>query len=110
MRAALATTAIVLCVLVVFFWDRLAPSFGLGSREPAPLPEVAAPPPVADFPGERDATATPRTWVVREGDTLRSIAVEAYGDGSRADAIFEANRDRIEDPAHLRAGRELVLP
>ena len=79
--------------------------------------DAASPPPVPEFPDERYATAGEidgdrplRTHVIREGDTLWSISVEHYGDGHRARAIYEANRDQIKDPANLRAGQELLLP
>ena len=38
------------------------------------------------------------------------IAREQYGDAAYADAILEANRDRIDDPDHLVPGQELILP
>ncbi len=124
MRAAVAATTIVLLLLIWFSWDRLAPEL-VGEpgdvAAPPPLaiddrPEASSPPPVPDMPDERYATAgpvdadSPRVHVVSEGDTLWSIAVQHYGDGHRARAIYEANRDQIGDPANLREGQELVLP
>ncbi len=137
MRAAIATTTLVLIGLIWFSWDRLAPELrsrpaSVVANTPAddvaaappfrvdePV-EAASPPPVPDMPDmpdERDTSAgqhaegdAPRVHVVRPGDTLWSIAVEHYDDGHHARAIYEANRDQIGDPADLREGQELILP
>ncbi len=133
MRVAIATATLVLIGLIWFSWDRLAPELRSGSAGEvastpaddvagAPPPsvdevEAASPPPVPEMPDERYSTAsqaTPgdgsRVHVVRQGETLWSIAVEHYDDGHRARAIYEANRDQIGDPANLREGQELILP
>lgn len=63
------------------------------------------------------ATAIPeilesiRLLVVRDGDTLSSIAQEVYGDGSKWPDIYEANRALIgENPDLIQAGQQLVIP
>jgi hypothetical protein len=45
---------------------------------------------------------------VRDGDSLASIAYQAYGDATVWRAIADAND--IENPFHLRRGRSLSLP
>ena len=50
------------------------------------------------------------TYTVRKGDTLSAIAQEHYGKASRWHAIFEANRDQIDDPDLIRPGQVLKLP
>jgi nucleoid-associated protein YgaU len=45
---------------------------------------------------------------VKDGDSLPSIAYEAYGDATSWRAIADANG--IENPLHLRRGRTLSLP
>jgi len=45
---------------------------------------------------------------VKDGDTLPSIAYEAYGDATVWRAIADANG--VENPLHLRRGRSLSLP
>jgi Contractile injection system tube protein/LysM domain len=45
---------------------------------------------------------------VRDGDSLTSIAYDAYGDPTRWRAIAEANG--IDDPMRLHRGRELNIP
>jgi Contractile injection system tube protein/LysM domain len=46
--------------------------------------------------------------VVRDGDSLPSIAYEAYGDATQWRAIAQANG--IDDPLRLRSGRMLNVP
>jgi Contractile injection system tube protein/LysM domain len=46
--------------------------------------------------------------MVKDGDTLPSIAYEAYGDATSWRTIADANG--IENPLHLRRGRALSLP
>jgi nucleoid-associated protein YgaU len=52
-----------------------------------------------------------RTYVVKKGDTLMSIARKFYnGDASRWKQIREANRAAVSDPNHLHVGTRLVIP
>jgi nucleoid-associated protein YgaU len=48
--------------------------------------------------------------VVAEGETLESIAERYYGDPTRADEIYQANRDVLEGPEHLAPGQRLLIP
>ncbi len=48
--------------------------------------------------------------VVVKGDTLGKIAEKYYGDPSLYAKIFEANRDRIEDPDRIQVGWKLKIP
>lgn len=48
-------------------------------------------------------------YSVRQGDTLMKIAFENYGDLYRWREIYEANRDKIQDPNHVPPGTQLVL-
>lgn len=70
-------------------------------------PEKAAalePAPAAD-PG-----AAPRIYVVQPGDTLSGISKKLYNTVRHTDKIFEANRDKLENPHDLRVGMKLALP
>ncbi|TFH47054.1 MAG: LysM peptidoglycan-binding domain-containing protein, partial [Lysobacterales bacterium] len=49
-------------------------------------------------------------YTVQSGDTLWSIALGHYGDGSRYLEIFEANKALLESPEHILPGQQLVLP
>jgi nucleoid-associated protein YgaU len=135
MRAAgLGAIAAVLC-LALYAAARFASAPGSGegatpARLPpsaAALPDVAAAartraaggaePPAAEPAADADATydtaaalESARRHVVRDGDSLASIAKQFYGDAARAQEIYEANRDRIRDPAQLHAGQVLSIP
>jgi hypothetical protein len=56
------------------------------------------------------AGAGNRTYKVQAGDTLSKIAKEFYGDPNKYQRIFEANRDKLENPDKIRPGQELVIP
>lgn len=50
------------------------------------------------------------SYTVQKGDTLSAIAQQHYGKASRWHAIFEANRDQLDDPDLIRPGQVLKLP
>ncbi len=54
--------------------------------------------------------AASRVYVVRRGDTLRGLAARAYGDESLWRLIYDANRDRVANPASLLIGTRLRIP
>lgn len=56
----------------------------------------------------QDQTGTPQYYVVRRGDTLRTICYEIYGDYSRVDEICKWNN--IDDPDNILYGQKLLLP
>jgi nucleoid-associated protein YgaU len=47
---------------------------------------------------------------VKPGDSLSRIARHAYGDGDKWHAIYEANRDQLDDPDLIQPGQVLKLP
>jgi nucleoid-associated protein YgaU len=49
-------------------------------------------------------------YTVRAGDTLATIARQFLGKASREREIFEANRDRMNDPDQIFAGQQLLIP
>jgi nucleoid-associated protein YgaU len=49
-------------------------------------------------------------YVVKSGDTLSGIAKKVYGKAGRWPEIYEANRDRIENPKLIRPGWKLRIP
>ena len=51
-----------------------------------------------------------QTYTVKPGDTLSKIAQQFYGNASQYSKIFEANRDKLNDPDKIQAGQELVIP
>ncbi len=56
------------------------------------------------------AGAHAQTHTVVPGDTLSAIAQRVYGKASRWQAIFDANRDQLDDPDRILPGQVLRLP
>ena len=50
------------------------------------------------------------TYVVKPGDSLSKIAKHHYGDANAWHKIYEANKDRIQDPDLIQPGWTLRLP
>jgi LysM repeat protein len=59
---------------------------------------------------DKKAGATPRTYVVREGDTLASISRKFYKSSGRWKKIRDANKNVLDDPAKLKPGMTLTIP
>ena len=61
---------------------------------------------------ERDASSAPKaeTHTVQKGDTLWSLAKKYYGDGSKYNVLYEANKDVITDPNVPGVGQSLTIP
>ena len=68
--------------------------------------ENASPQPTAE--STPVTTGEEQTYVVKQGDTLRGIAIKFYGDPALASLIMEANG--IEDAQSLSVGAELTIP
>jgi nucleoid-associated protein YgaU len=49
-------------------------------------------------------------YVVQAGDSLWSIAKRQYGDGSKCNIIYNANKDKIKNPGLIRIGWKLKIP
>ena len=49
-------------------------------------------------------------YTVKPGDTLSKIAQQAYGNASKYQAIFEANKPMLKDPDHIYPGQVLRIP
>lgn len=72
---------------------------------PAPTPTQAPTTQVASAP-----RGDVRSFTVKAGQTLSDVAQELLGDRGRWREVYEANRDRIPDPDHVRAGLTLIFP
>ncbi|MCK4244653.1 MAG: LysM peptidoglycan-binding domain-containing protein, partial [Candidatus Omnitrophica bacterium] len=51
-----------------------------------------------------------KPYVVVNGDSLWKIAESIYGDASLWKRIFNANRDKVEDPGLIYPGQILNIP
>ena len=47
---------------------------------------------------------------VKSGESLSKIAKHYYGDPMKYNAIFEANRDTLDNPDMIHPGQNLVIP
>lgn len=56
------------------------------------------------------AAGSVRTYTVAPGDSLSKISKQFYGDPSKYMKIFDANKDKMPDPDHVRVGTQLVIP
>lgn len=77
---------------------------------PTPAPAEAATPDAAE-PQAAEAAETPmETYTVKPGDSLWKIAEARYGNGNKYHAIFDANRDILDNPDLIKPGQVLKLP
>ena len=80
------------------------------------LPPVYKPTPITETtesPGsyeKAESAETPKTYKVKEGDSLSKISKKVYGKASKWTTIYEANSDKIKDPNKLKTGIVLVIP
>lgn len=71
------------------------------------LADPAAPPPATPHPGPK---AGGQTYTVQSGDSLSKIAKQFYKDANAYMDIFNANRDKLNDPNKIFPGQQLVIP
>ncbi len=86
---------------------------GKPAAESSPVPrvvtggEAAAPPKPQTTPA---AAFVEEEYTVEAGDSLAKIAKKKLGSESFADAIFEANKDRLSSPEKIKPGQKLRIP
>lgn len=56
------------------------------------------------------AQAPGRTYTVQAGDTLSKISKQFYGNGNDYMKIFNANKDKLQDPDKIKPGQKLTIP
>lgn len=71
-------------------------------------PSIA--PPQAQAAAAGSGATSTRTYTVQSGDTLSKIAKEFYGNANEYNRIFEANRDKLQNPDKIQVGQQLVIP
>ena len=57
-----------------------------------------------------EAVPAPVFYTVVSGDSLWKIASKHYGDGNKWQALFEANREVIQDPDLIYPGQQIRVP
>lgn len=58
-----------------------------------------------------DSTSSPKTYTVKKGDCLYNIAKSVYGDGSKYNSIYTANKSLIgSNPNLIKPGQVLKIP
>lgn len=50
------------------------------------------------------------SYIVKDGDTLWTIAEEIYGEGAKWEVIYENNKEDIADPNVIQIGEEIQIP
>jgi nucleoid-associated protein YgaU len=93
-------------------WERLqAANPGLDPSRLKIGQVLKVPPFEASAPAATPVVAGPGDYIVKEGDTLSSIAAERLGASKRWKEIYDANKATIgPDPAALKLGMKLVIP
>ena len=51
-----------------------------------------------------------QVYTVAAGDSLSKIAKQFYGNANDYMKIYEANRDKLNDPNAIKVGQQLVIP
>jgi nucleoid-associated protein YgaU len=72
--------------------------------------DSSLPQPAAAAASTSGSPSSVRSYKVQPGDSLSKIAKEFYGSASSYPKIFEANRDKLENPDKIQVGQELVIP
>jgi len=85
---------------------------GLNPSHLRPGQKIVLPPKATlDRRGQSKAAGDdPKIYVVKDQDSLISIARHMYGDSAMANEIFKINRDLLRTPEALRPGMRLRLP
>ena len=69
-----------------------------------------APPQTQAATAAAGSSSGSRTYTVQSGDSLSKIAKQFYGNANEYNKIFEANRDKLDNPDKIQVGQELVIP
>ena len=75
-----------------------------GNKKPKPTPAAKA------TIARKKSNAHARTYVIKRGDTLASIARKFYNSSARWKEIRDANTKTIDNPENLKIGETLVIP
>lgn len=62
------------------------------------------------LPPKPKAVVSSRSYVVQKGDSLYAISRKFYGDSSKIDLIYNANRSSLPSKNSLKLGQTLIIP
>jgi nucleoid-associated protein YgaU len=94
-------------------WDQIKlvdPSYSDLSADISVDQSLAANQPKTAAAGASSGDGQSRTYTVKPGDSLSKISEQFYGSSSQYMKIFEANRDKLNDPNKIQPGMELKIP
>lgn len=84
---------------------------GKPAEEPGVVPRVVTGAEPTTTPGAgASGVSAEEEYTVEAGDSLAKIAKKKFGNESFADAIFEANKDRLSSPEKIKVGQKLRMP
>lgn len=63
-----------------------------------------------ETPRETSGKPTAKTYTVKSGDCLWTIAKKYYGNGAQYTKIYNANKDKISNPNLIYVGQVLTIP
>ena len=63
-----------------------------------------------ETPRETSGKPTAKTYTVKSGDCLWTIAKKYYGNGAQYTKIYNANKDKISNPNIIYVGQVLTIP
>ena len=81
----------------------------VGQRKPTPVLATPTNKPLVQPPQSTGPTQM-QSYVVQSGDSLYAISRKFYGDSSRIELIYEANRDVMRSKNSLSVGQKLKFP
>jgi len=81
--------------------------FKKGKEEPVKSKPVQTNQPIQP---SQPAAQQSKEYVIKSGDSLSKIAKQHYGDASKWNKIFEANKDKIKNPDLIHPGQKIIIP
>ncbi|MGI4884887.1 MAG: LysM peptidoglycan-binding domain-containing protein [Janthinobacterium lividum] len=82
-----------------------------GEKKPVDAPQATSGADALFGSTDASGSADANTYTVVSGDSLSKIAKNHYGDGTKWQEIYEANKDLIgNDPNLIEVGQVLTLP
>lgn len=83
-------------------------SYGTKTSKVSKTSTKAEPPKAKRAPGKNEPKA--ESYTVKSGDSLWNIAKKYYGDGSKWQKIYDANKSKIKSPSLIYPGQVFTIP